>query len=188
MSTATAKRSYVTALIDAEAFRALFPADCYERWEIAGSLRRHKAEVSDVEHVVIPRIVQQPAGLFGAMEPTNLLWHHLDALVEGQTLSKHLYGETGYRWGDKYRGVDWRGFNNEIFCATPENFGSILAIRTGPAEFSQAAVTRMKQAGMYRQQDGGVVHVQSGDKVPTPDEETFFKFCGMRYVSPEDRR
>jgi DNA polymerase/3'-5' exonuclease PolX len=197
MSTSTfAKRSYAQAHADAVEFRAMFPLDCYERWEIAGSLRRGKSEVGDVEHVVIPRVVEQPMGLFGASEPKNLLWHHLDALVDGRRLAKHLYvshladgsERIGPRWGDTYRGVDFNGFNHEIFCATQDNYGAILAIRTGPAEFSQMLVTRMKQGGMYRQQDGAVVHVASGERVSVPDEETFFKLAGMRYVRPEDRR
>lgn len=166
MSTTTMKRSRAEALKDAEALRAMFPADCYERWEFAGSLRRGRPEVGDVEHVIIPRAGQvRGDDLFAEPQTVNLLFHHLDALVKGGEVTKHIYGTTGFRWGEKYRGVDYRGFNHELFCADADNFGCIYTIRTGPAEFSQRLVTMMKQRGMYRQQDGYVITQRDGQRV-----------------------
>src|SRR5689334_8378943 len=100
MSTATVKRSFAEALVDAEAFRDLFEG-CYERWEIAGSLRRMKAEVGDVEHVVIPIFgeVATTSGLFAEKRRANLIWHRLDELVAYRQVTKHLYSN-GFRWGD----------------------------------------------------------------------------------------
>lgn len=189
MSTTTVKRPWAQAMEDAESFRALFPAACIERWEFAGSLRRRKSEVADIEHVVIPAFGDVPRGdgLFTVQERVNLLWHHLDAMVKAGTVSKHVYGGAGYRWGDKYRGVDYRGFNNEIFCADADNWGNTFLIRTGPAEFSQRVVTRLKDGGMYRQVEGYLIHVHTADRVPVPDEETYFRLAGMQYVPPERR-
>lgn len=189
MSTTTARRPHAQALADAEAFRALFPPSTYERWEIAGSVRRRKPEVADVEHVVIPRFgdVQTGTGLFALPERTNLLWFHLDSLMRGMAgLEKHWYGN-GNRWGDKYRGVDFRGFNHEVFTADVANFGSVLLIRTGPADFSERMVTRLRNGGMYRQMDGYVKHVASGEVVPVADEAAYFALLGMRYIEPERR-
>src|SRR5437870_2820192 len=93
MSTATAKRTNADALADAEAFRALFNPSHYERWEIAGSVRRKCREVGDVEHVVIPRFgpVTSHEGLFAERVTANLLFNQLDQLVRDGTVQKHLY-------------------------------------------------------------------------------------------------
>lgn len=99
MSTALAKRTYADALDDAQAFRALFPPACYERWEFAGSLRRRRPEVADVEHLIIPNHgdVERGDGLFTVTERVNLLWFHLDALLRGGQVRKHVYGASGHR-------------------------------------------------------------------------------------------
>src|SRR5438046_1202156 len=116
MSSTGEKRPHADALADAHALRDLFPPKCYERWEFAGSLRRRAAEVGDVEHCIIPRWGEANGGnLFGVAEPVNLLWLHLDALLKGHAIDKHLYGDaSGYRWGPLYRGLDFRGHMHEL--------------------------------------------------------------------------
>ena len=188
-NTTLTKRGLAAAIVDAEAFRSMFPSSCYERWEIAGSVRRRRPEVGDVEHVVIPRFgeVDNTSGLFAMKEQVNLLFHHLDALVRGGHVEKHWYGN-GFRWGEKFRGVDFRGVNHEVHCVDQDNFGAILTIATGPAEFSERLVTIMKGRGVYRQQDGYVVAQISGRRVPCRDEEHYFELCGLKWIRPEDRR
>jgi DNA polymerase/3'-5' exonuclease PolX len=170
MSTSLVKRTHREALDDAEAFRAMFPAHFYQCWEFAGSLRRGRPDVSDIEHVVIPRYGEVPGDdLFGTPKHVNLLWHRLEQLLwcdEGDDrpdkLAKHLYGvdpvtgEGNHRWGAKYRGVDFCGFNNEIFLADPDNWGNVLAIRTGPAEFSHSLMINLQQRGYW--QNEGYLH------------------------------
>ena len=67
------------------------------------------------------------------------------------------------------------------------NYGAILAIRTGPADFSQKLVTAMKQGGRYRQQEGYVRYVNSGDVRSCPTEEEFFRLCAVPFVEPSRR-
>src|SRR4051794_11027397 len=138
-----AKRPLAQALADTEAFRALFPAACYARWEVAGSVRRRASECGDVDHVIIPHFgeVDVGDGLFSTTQEVNLLFFQLDALVRGGLVSKHLYGATGYRWGDKSRGADFRGHNHELLCVDVDTWGAALAIKTGPAEYSKRLVT-----------------------------------------------
>jgi len=124
MSTTETKRPHAQAMEDAEAFRALFPLSTYERWEFAGSLRRRKPEVADIEHVIIPSFgeVETGDGLFTTSTRMNLLWFHLDSLMRGPAgLEKHWYGN-GNRWGDKYRGVDYRGSTTN--CSPPTRITS----------------------------------------------------------------
>ncbi len=193
MASTTTKRTWAQAMADAEAFKAMFPPASYQRWEFGGSLRRRRPEVSDIEHVILPAFGDVPGNnLFGQPERRNLLFYFLDELEAAGNVSKHWYGDTGHRWGERYRGVDFRGFNHEIFMADPDNFGCILMIRTGPAEFSERMVTRLKAGGMYRQggpgNEGYVVHVASGERVPVRDEAAYFTLLGMKVIEPEARR
>ncbi len=176
------KRPHAEALRDAEDFRALF-AGLYARWEIAGSVRRGKVEVGDVEHVVMPQDV-------------DAFWRRVDELTcnpgdmfapTDAPLRRHVYPNGTNRWGEKYRGVDFRGFAHEIFLADALNFGSVLAIRTGPAEFSEMLVTRMNIRGRFRQQGGYVRYQASGAVFGVGTEQGFFEACGVEYTAPAER-
>jgi DNA polymerase/3'-5' exonuclease PolX len=164
-TTITGKRSLAVAMQDACDFLRLFDG-CYERWEVAGSVRRQCDEAGDVEHVLIARFddVADPANLFAEKQRTNLVLHKLDALIRpaaGQTqgvMTKHNYNGT-VRWGERYRGVDFRGFNHELFIADADNWGPTLAMRTGPADFSTMLVTAMQSRG-YRNRFGYVWNVR----------------------------
>ncbi len=177
------RRPLAEALKDAQEFRALFPAVYYERWEIAGSVRRGKADIGDIEHVVVPVNVAA-------------FWSHVDALtyVPGDMLSepdapfrRHVYPNDGERWGDKVRGVSFRDFAHEIFLADKLNFGSVLALKTGPADYSKMLVTEMLARGRFRQQ-GGYVRYTNGKGIRgMPTEEEFFAACGVAFVPAAER-
>ncbi len=182
MSTVAEKRSLSEACQDALDFQALFPMPLITRWHVAGSVRREKPFVGDVEHVVVPVNVEA-------------FWRHLESLVSDPNdmfsgngpLTKHVYPNGSLRWGEKYRGVDFRGFNHEIFLADKDNLGAILAIRTGPADYSKMLVTAMLNGGRYRQQGGYVVCRETGEIRSVPEENNFFAACGVPYIAPQKR-
>jgi hypothetical protein len=217
LSTTITKTNLADAIAEAQAFRDSFPRDTYERWEIAGSIRRHRPEVGDIEHVVIPAFgIALGDGLFG--ERTNLLFRELDRRVACGNLRKHLYGGKSPRWGELYRGVDvpWLysgGTLHEFFCADAANWGSVLAIRTGPAEQNPRLMNGLRTNGLRHYQgrvwlcepcasccapgDGGPIAdcpvcKGTGDRlvspVATPDERTLFELAGFPYVEPRRRR
>lgn len=182
------KHPYREALEAAEAFKALFPPACYSAWEFAGSLRRHRSEVGDLDHVVVPNFGDIVAGntLFAVPERANLLWHHLNAMVKGHVVDKDLRGGAGPCWGEKHRSIRHGKYKHEIYLADVDNWGSVLAIRTGPGEFSRMLVTQLAAGGVYRQQDGYVVD-RDGQRVPVPTEEDYFRVCGVTYQKPHTR-
>lgn len=182
MSTTIQKRTSAQAVADAEAFRAMF-SDCYERWTIAGSVRRRKPEVSDIEHVVIPKFADlEGAGLFA--QRTNLLWRKLDEYVAAGVIGKHVYAN-GFKWGDKFRGAEFRGFAHELYTTDADSWGAQLAIRTGPWEFSRHLVSEIKKHGMRN--DEGCVW-RGEQRVAVASEEEYFALCGVAFVEPEARR
>jgi DNA polymerase/3'-5' exonuclease PolX len=159
MSTTTESppRPLKEALADAEAFQALFDPKSYIRWEFAGSVRRRRPHVSDIEHVIIPARGPVSVGgdLFGDMKEVNLLFHRMDQLVAEGTLAKHVYPNGTNRWGEKLRGVEFRRFNHEVHACCGDNWGSKLAIATGPADFSKLLVIALRRNG-YANEDGYV--------------------------------
>lgn len=205
---AGAKRDYKSAVAVAEAFRDLF-FGCYDRWYIAGSIRRGKSDVSDVDHVVIAKWadVADSCDLFATPKLTNLLWARLDDIIGSGIIkmSKHIYGTTGFRWGDKQRGIDFRGFNHEVLTTSDENWGSALAIKTGPPDFSRGLVTGLLEHG-YRNKDGSVwtcdictschrrgceacdnTGLVPVNKLSVYTEEEFFTLAGFKYIEPGQR-
>jgi DNA polymerase/3'-5' exonuclease PolX len=186
MSSGT-RRTLAEATRIAYEFRALFNL-CYDEWEIAGSIRRKRPDVGDAEHVVRPRSIKRTVyeGLFATEKEVNAVWERADELVADGVVVKHLYGGSGFRWGDKYRGMEFGGMLHEIFLADHNNWGCHLLIRTGPAQFSTRVVDTFKTGGMYRQQDGYLKRLD-GSIVPVFDEQTYLKLAGIPWVKPEAR-
>lgn len=193
MSTITAdsraRSTWEQAIADVKAIRDLIGLDAVtERWNMAGSVRRRELTVGDVEYVAIPRYGQRPGeGLFAEPRATNLLWERLDELVEAGELEQARYGVSGTtRWGDRYRGVCFRGYKHEFFLATPDTFGYHLAIRTGPADYSRFLVTALQRQGL-RGIDGEVIDQRTGELVCCPEESDFFAAAGVELIEPRCR-
>jgi len=163
------------------------------RLEIAGSLRRGRPDVGDIELVAIPRFIEEPSGLFDTCQ-VSLLDRALAREERDQVLER-LEG------GDRY--VKLRhlrsGLQVDLFvCLPPAQFGCILAIRTGPADYSQRLVTLARRQGNHVA--GGALrlgmrdHSTPAEKVctcpviPTPEERDFFAALGGRYLEPSERR
>jgi DNA polymerase/3'-5' exonuclease PolX len=155
-----------------------------DRIQIAGSVRRRKEVVGDIEMVAIPRYA--PAGLFGDCT-ANLLW-------------EHLHASDAYRFakGDHPAGRYYQlalpihaGMQLDLFLAQPDNWGLTLLVRTGSAAFSTAMLARWKRRqGIGRDLPGSVdgrLVTREGQVVPTPEEETVFQLLGMQPVPPERR-
>lgn len=165
------------ALARAEALRDALAPYC-ERIEIAGSIRRQRPHVGDIEIVAVPKLLDAQRDLFGAESSRpSALWGYLDRVVPMQYRKK---------WGGKYRQyVETDEFPVDIFTARPETWGLILMIRTGSADFSQYVVTRLRERGTPSV-EGRVVDAE-GRAIPTPEEADVFHLAGMAYREPRER-
>ncbi len=153
----------------------------FERLEIAGSIRRKKEYVGDIELVGILRGIK--FGLFGITETTPI-----------EEIFKPM-GQLGYqpiKAGNKYiqfAAKDIRKPNVDLFLCTPEKWGCILMMRTGSDEFSHKMVTKQSQGGWcpdnMRFLDGRLL--RDGNFLDTPEEMDVFREIGMAYVNPENR-
>lgn len=168
-----------------------------ERVEIAGSIRRQKTDVKDIELVAIPK--WEEGGVIvdmfqGEREKVNMLYEYLRSQPRIQWIKPGV--PEVIPWPIKPDGKYWRGLVDgkiklDLFLTTPEQFGLIFLIRTGPADFSHRFVMKKYQGGSlpndYRVEDGHLKKL-TGEIIPTPDEETVFRLAGMKFVPPEERK
>ena len=155
------------------------------RVEIAGSLRREKAVVGDIEVVAIPRI-DEVRDMFGAVQSQRSLLDDFSWGVYGQVLKN----------GSRYKQIALsEGINLDLFIVLPPaDWGVIYTIRTGPAEFSKWIVTQRFAGGALpsdcRVMDGHVVRglIGVGEYLPMSEEIDFLNFLGIGWVEPCDRQ
>lgn len=145
------------------------------RAEIAGSLRRGEELVKDIEIVALPNKIAD--GLWGVERP---------ATQEIQELAPTL-GQVR-KMGDRFIQLDpgeGRPTLDLFLVTPPAEWGTILAIRTGPADFSRRAVTRIKHRGWTV--TNGQVLQENGEPYPTPKESDFFRAAQMDHLPPSER-
>lgn len=145
-----------------------------ERIEIAGSIRRRKEEVGDIEIVAKPLPIMD---LFGASNGHRDITLPLPAIKSGQRYKQYALPE---------------GINLDLFIVLPPaQWGVIFALRTGGAEFSRKLVTAKRYGGYlpfaYVVKDGAVHRVDTGEIIPTPEEVDFFILCELGWIKPEER-
>ena len=145
-----------------------------ERIEVAGSIRRKRPMVGDIEIVCIPKAVM--AGLFGDEQERS---PDFEAVVDGMEAVK------GSPDGKYTQRITPLGTKLDLFMATFDNWGLILAIRTGSADFSGKILAhRWKQLGYTS--IGGVLH-RGGEQTYVREERDLFDMLGIEWVDPEDR-
>lgn len=159
-----------------------------EQVEIAGGLRRGKADPHDIELVARPRL-EPVTDLFGhRLEDYSLLDERLGELVEAGRLEPV---KDGPRF--KQFRVTPEGIVLDLFVVLPPaQWGYIMAIRTGPAHFSQWLVTRRNKNGAlpsHLSAHNGALW--EGDRqqrvIETPTEADFFSVLGIPMPPPAER-
>jgi DNA polymerase/3'-5' exonuclease PolX len=198
MSGATTRMDPVFAARVAERFADVVDAAC-EQLVIAGSLRRLQPTIGDIEIVCVPKWGERSTGLFDEFtERVNLLDGQCEHMLITGAIQKRPRADGVTFWGPKAKYMLFEGVPVDLFSPEAERFGMILAIRTGPAAFSNALVTprgmktRAGRDGLMppylKQQDGWLTYRASGERIPTPTEESVFELLKLRYIEPADRR
>lgn len=160
-----------------------------ERIEVAGSIRRRKAEVSDIELVAVPHY-EDGVDMFGdVVERIDFLQTAIMGLVENRVLK--IRG--GYGPQNKLMQHVPTGIPVDIFSATVENWGMAMLVRTGPADFNKAVMSRLQQLGHRGHAYGGItlnaVDIHGGRReITCPDEKDVFDVLGWEFIAPQERR
>jgi DNA polymerase/3'-5' exonuclease PolX len=169
---------YNQALQIAQKYLDLIFPHC-ERGEIAGSIRRKKLNVKDIELVVIPKKMISQMGLF-----------------ENEEINHPLFVETIHGFGNKKKGdakgryiqiLLPEGIKLDLFTATKENWGLIFAIRTGSANFSHNVLAATWSMKGFKSINGMLHNKKTGKPIPLYKEQDLFDLLGLKWRMPEER-
>lgn len=136
--------------------------------EIAGSIRRKKEEVKDIEIVAIPKAYQ--TGLFE------------DGIASVVNKWQKIKGELPCKYTQRMLP---EGIKLDLFFAEHGNWGLIYAIRTGSAEYSHKVLATEWVKRGYKGENGYLT--VNGNQILIPEEKDLFTRLGLPYVEPENR-
>jgi len=144
-----------------------------DRIEIAGSIRRKKPEVKDIEIVAIPK--PWGTGLF------------LDGVAEVVSQWKKVKGDVENNPECKYtQRILPDGIKLDLFFCVPENWGLTFATRTGPADYSHHVLAAGWVTRGYKSIEGFLWN--AGKRYDVREEEDLFKRIALPFVPPELRQ
>ena len=155
------------------------------RVEIAGSIRRKKVLIGDLEIVAIPL----QTDLFGNH---SLTMTGLDVVLAELVQAGKLAVPT--RDGPRYKQfgvVSCPGLWLDLFLCEPQRWGVTYTLRTGSANFSRKAVTPRWRGGYLPKGfkvEGGRIIDSNDDLIETPEESDVFEVLTCGWISPEKRR
>lgn len=133
------------------------------RIAIAGSIRRQKPEVKDIEIVAI----RDSSQLFEFQK-----WFKDKMILKGSPLGKYIQINLK------------EGINLDLFFAEKNNWGTIFTIRTGSAEFSHNLAIEWSKQGYTG--NGGILE-KDGKKFHFEEEKELFEFLKIPYIDPQKR-
>lgn len=164
-----------------------------ERICVAGSLRRGKAMVGDVEILYIPRFEQRQVDLFN-IERVDQAGEVLQNLLRAHVLCQRLSARGTPAWGHKNKLAVHvaSGIPVDLFAASEANWWNYLVCRTGSAEsnmrIARAAIAKGWQWNPYGPgfSRGGPL-AGAREIVARASEREVFEFVGLPYLPPEKR-
>lgn len=155
-----------------------------DRAEIAGSIRRGKPVVGDIEIVAIQTNQEKLVNLLKEI---------------GQTIKPGVPGVVPWnpRPGARYIRVRLdEGMNLDLFLANPNNWGGLFLMRTGSGVgadgntfngFTPAIFKRWKKISGGGRMTEAMPTMPSGEQLWVPEEQDFFDLLEMDFVPPEQR-
>lgn len=142
------------------------------RLEVAGSIRRERPFVNDIDLVVIPSDQGQFIGTL-------------------QSLGKITMG------GQKLIRCQMPGITLDVYIATPETWATLLLIRTGSKVHNIRLCTLAKTKGMVLHADGSGLYRSitrtslfgsyAAEERVADTEASIFEALGLKYREPEER-
>lgn len=162
-----------------------------ERIEIAGSLRRGKLQVSDIELLFIPKLESRQADMF-TTAPADLAAEKINELLAAGVLAKRP-SETGvFTWGqlNKLAVHVASGIPVDFFCEPDAaDWPRSITIRTGPKEFNVRLMESAPRHGHKAHAYGEALHkIPGGERVIVKTEQEFIELCGLEYTEPNARK
>lgn len=133
------------------------------RIEIAGSVRRKKPWVNDIDIVLIP----------------HDLWNLHSELVKLGQLKMS---------GKKIVRVMVGSIQVDIYVADEKTWATLLLIRTGSTENNIRLCSRARDRGWHLAASGDGLFNESGERIAGDSEESIYDALGVRWQEPWERR
>ncbi len=186
-------------------YKQLYPF-C-ERIDIAGSIRRQKPEVKDIEIVCIPKYALEDdiaSDLFGQKVCDISRPVVCKGFIHTVNQWKKMKGEPTGKYtqrmvplaallsppGEGREGEAREGRRGEValdlFIANKDNYGYIHMLRTGSSDWNQSTMLPRLKGNGYKLKDGNIWW--KGEILPMPTEDEMFKRMGLQFIEPKDRK
>jgi len=155
-----------------------------QRAEIAGSVRRRKHVVGDIEIV-------------GIQADQEKLVKFLQEV--GQTIKPGVPGIIPWTPKPNARYIRVRldaGINLDLFMGRTDNFGGLFLMRTGSGAgpsgkpfdgFTPGCFSRFKKLSGGGRMTEAMPTMPTGEQLAVPEEQDFFDILEMNFVPPEER-
>lgn len=157
---------------------------------IAGSLRRGKPTIGDVEILYVGEfeIRQDPNDMFASIN-VNLADEAIASLEKSGVLErrKNVNGSEMYGPKNKLMRHVASGIPVDLFSTTTENWFVSLVIRTGSKETNLKLTTGAQKLGCSLNAYGSGLTLEDGRVMPAMSEQHVFKLCGVHYLEPHER-
>ena len=182
----TPKRPYEQVKTVADAVADMLRPYC-DRLELAGSLRRKKLWVGDIEIVAIPKIrTEATTDLFGEVVSTSKV-SQVDELLARVPVTLH-------KNGGKYKAfsIEWQPgymFKVDLFLPDRDTWGYTYLVRTGSADFSKRFVTARAYGGC-KPDEFTISEARvwrNGAAISLPEEIDLFHAFDLEWIEPENR-
>lgn len=161
-----------------------------DRLIVAGSLRRRRREVGDVEILYVPkRAPGQKIDMFAPPIPLNLADAALQSLLDSGLLTKRVNSKGAEMWGGKNKLAlhASSGIPVDLFSTEPDFWFNYLVCRTGGAENNrQIAMAANRKGWTWNPYRSGFTN-ERGGLVAVHSERDVFDLAGLPYREPWDR-
>ena len=150
-----------------------------ERIEIAGSIRRQRPEVGDIDLVILPK-----PGQLSAIKARCL--QRCSAVTDGDQNFIVRMPAVGPFAGVQVDIFFAHHATKDFFQTVPGNFGTLLLCRTGSKEHNIFLVEHAKRFGMSWNPYRGVINPE-GYVLASETEAEVFSALGLGFIPPESR-
>ena len=137
---------------------------------LAGSIRRQRPTIGDIEIVCVPRPYDASPLFASGLATVVNQW-------------PKVRGELPCRYTQRLLP---EGIKLDLFMVDADGYGLQRAIRTGSAEWSHQVLAKAwVRAGFHS--EGGLLRDHTGRVVPCRTEGELFRLIGLAWVDPRDR-
>ena len=167
------------------------------QWDIAGSIRRNKPLVGDIEIIFVPVVREEPPpqlelgmGLPTSTVTVSSMDEKLNELLRKGILAMRLSVTGSGMCGPLVKLLVHipTGIPIDFFACSAEGWWTTLVSRTGGKASNTELAWRANRLGFTWNPGGvGFTRLVDGAEFPILSEEEAFRFVGMPYLPPEQR-